>query len=115
MCFNQNIWKNRLVDPSPNDFRSAGLTKALHRGHVLSLSNLPSHNHIPSTSTFTLKDNCNMHKHLTTLKRSLRKTCVCSEEELVCASSPGRWHTGPPPHSPAHIRKPPLCSSGLES
>lgn len=53
MCFNQKIWKKRLVDPSPNDFRSAGLTKALHKGHVLSLSNLPSHNHILSTSRYS--------------------------------------------------------------
>lgn len=36
----QNNWKNRLVDPSPNDRKSAGLTKALHKGQVLSLSNL---------------------------------------------------------------------------
>lgn len=36
----QNNWKNKLVDPSPNERRSAGLTKALHKGHVLSLSNL---------------------------------------------------------------------------
>lgn len=36
----QNSWKKRLVDPSPYDLRSAGLTKALHNGHVLSLSNL---------------------------------------------------------------------------
>ncbi|KAK3003751.1 hypothetical protein RJ639_018321 [Escallonia herrerae] len=33
----QNNWKKRVVDPSPNDRRSAGLTKALHKGHVLSL------------------------------------------------------------------------------
>lgn len=38
--FLQNNWKKRLVEPSPNDFRSAGFTKDLHRGHVLSLSNL---------------------------------------------------------------------------
>lgn len=36
----QNSWKNKLVDPSPNDLRSAGFTKALHNGHVRSLSNL---------------------------------------------------------------------------
>lgn len=36
----QNNWKNRLVDPSPNVCRSAGLISTLHRGQVLSLSNL---------------------------------------------------------------------------
>lgn len=36
----QNSWKNRLVEPSPNDLRSADFTNALHSGHVRSLSNL---------------------------------------------------------------------------
>lgn len=36
----QNNWKYRLVDPSLYDLMPAGFTKALHNGHVLSLSNL---------------------------------------------------------------------------
>lgn len=50
--------------------------------------------------------NCYKHQNkLTILKRNLRRTCACSEEELGCASSPGRWHTGRPQHSPVHISK----------
>ena len=56
-------------------------------------------------STHTHKEQTAIYaqKQLTTLKHNLRKTCACSEEELVCASSPGRWHTGPLQHSPAAI------------
>lgn len=40
LCPAQNSWKNRLVEPSPNDLRSTGFTKARHSGQVRSRSNL---------------------------------------------------------------------------
>lgn len=41
----QNNSKNKLVDPSPNVLKPAGFTSALHKGHVLSLSNLKKKKH----------------------------------------------------------------------
>lgn len=99
MHVNQNIWKKRLVEPSPNDFRSAGLTKALHRGQVLSLSNLHQviiiniHSNINNTQRTTTAI-CNKTTHHSETQSS-QNMCLQRRRIGVCIFSWQMAHRSP--------------------